>query len=187
MKLQDGEKVILEIRPSSKLLYIWMITQCLPRAFALGALSFGIRMQFVVHELSSSHARFALEEMFKRPIIFSACVAFVILGLLTIYYHFLRQTHVYVITDTRCIFKGGILRHIERSVPFHKITDVEQSQNILERFFGIGSLNLFTPGTSSMSPSGIQKPEIKFEGLVDRETPAETINHIFRQFRMSGV
>jgi uncharacterized membrane protein YdbT with pleckstrin-like domain len=187
MKLQNGEKVILEIRPDSKLLYIWSITQCLPRAVSLGFLSFAIRIQFVIHGLSSCRGRLSTEEIFKGPIIFSICMAVVFLAVLIIYYYYLHQTHLYVITDTRCIFKGGILRHIERSIPFHKITDVEQSQNILERIFGIGSLNLFTPGTSSMSPYGIQKPEIKFEGLVDREAPAEAINQILRQFKTSGA
>ena len=109
-----------------------------------------------------------------------------ILGL--IYCSYLRRTYVYYVTNQRCIFHGGILRRIERSVPYHKITDVEMSQNFIERMLGISSLKIFTPGTGSMmaSPFGGQRAEIAFVGLKDNETPATTINEIVRKFRATG-
>lgn len=112
----------------------------------------------------------------------------VILLLALIYCRVLRKTYVYYVTDQRCVFHGGILRRIERSVPYHKVTDVEMSQNIVERILDISTLKVFTPGTSSMQTSlfGGQRAEISFDGLKDNETPASTINEILRKFRATG-
>ena len=110
---------------------------------------------------------------------------FLVLGM--IYCEFLRRTYVYYITNQRCVFHGGIIRRIERSVHYHKVTDVEMSQHIIERILGISTLNIFTPGTSSRAgDSSFQKAEISFVGLKDNESPAETINGILRKFRATG-
>jgi len=110
---------------------------------------------------------------------------FLMLGM--IYCEFLRRTYVYYITNQRCVFHGGIIRRIERSVHYHKVTDVEMSQHIIERILGISTLNIFTPGTSSrVGESSLQKAEISFVGLKDNESPAETINGNLRKFRATG-
>ena len=92
----------------------------------------------------------------------------------------LRRSFRYYITNERCIFVGGIVRYPERSIPYHKITDVELSRHLLERQLGLSSIRIFTPGTSSnFSLSGWsagQTPELMFEGLLDAEIPTETIN-----------
>ncbi len=73
-------------------------------------------------------------------------------------------------------------------MPYHKITDVESSQNIIERIIGISSLKIFTPGTASLptSPFGGERAEIMFVGLVDNETPANTINEIVIKFKATA-
>lgn len=104
-----------------------------------------------------------------------------------IYCVYLRRTYVYTITNRRCFFRGGILRRVQHSVPFHKITDVEMSQNILERMLGISSLGIYTPGTGSVGPnSKCRTPEIAFVGLKDNETPAEIINKILSHYKATG-
>jgi len=96
------------------------------------------------------------------------------------YAYFLRGTFKYYITNQRCIFVGGILRYRERSIPYHKITDVELSRNILEQLLGVSSIRIFTPGTSSSFSWGMfgagQRPELKFEGLGNAEDATESIN-----------
>ncbi len=70
---------------------------------------------------------------------------------------------------------------------YHKITDVERSQNIIERILDISTLNIFPPGTSSRSTdSSAQKAEISFVGLKDNESPADSINRILSKFRATG-
>ena len=124
---------------------------------------------------------------FASVFIGAAVVGLPCLGLVLVYCRYLRRTYVYYITNQRCVFHGGIIRRVERSVHYHKVTDVEMSQNIIERILGISTLNIFTPGTSSRgSDSSFQKAEISFVGLKDNESPADTINGILRKFRATG-
>lgn len=110
----------------------------------------------------------------------------VVIGLL--YSECLRRTYVYFVSNQRCVFRGGIIVRVERSVPYHKVTDVEMRQNIVERMLGISKLNIFTPGTASVvnSPFGGPRAEISFVGLADSETPAATINETLRGFKATG-
>lgn len=176
MKPQEGEDIIHQLRPEPNILVIWFFTKCLPTAFIGGFITF---IAFSV----------LLRDIFLGVSIIVSVIAPIILILVLIYCSYLRSTYIYYVTNQRCIFHGGILRRIERSVPYHKITDVEMSQNIIERVLGISTLNIFTPGTGSMyqgSPFRGQKAEISFVGLKDNETPAESINQILRKFKATG-
>ena len=186
MRLQEDERLIHELRPEPNVLGIWFFTKCLPVGL-LGALVclccfcvFGI----VYSAATSSDSSWP----FAAGGVAALILGPVILLLALIYCRVLRKTYVYYVTDQRCVFHGGILRRIERSVPYHKVTDVEMSQNIVERILDISTLKVFTPGTSSMQTSlfGGQRAEISFDGLKDNETPASTINEILRKFRATG-
>jgi len=186
MKLQQGENLIHELRPETRVLGIWFFTKCLPAVFVGAFLClwcfafFGI--MFSTSKPSDTPWPIAVGG------VTALILAPVILFLALVYCQFLRKTYVYYVTDQRCVFHGGILRRVERSVHYHKVTDVEMSQNIVERVLGISSLRIFTPGTGSMmmSPFGGQKAEIVFAGLKDNEAPAETINEILKEFRATG-
>jgi uncharacterized membrane protein YdbT with pleckstrin-like domain len=97
--------------------------------------------------------------------------------IIQIYLAFLRKTYRYIITNRRCIFIGGILKRVERSVPYKKITDIQKSQNILERVIGIWNVQVFTPGTASIQMGQAKaKAELNFDGLVNSEELYEIIN-----------
>jgi len=171
MKLQEGETVIHELRPEPAVLGAWLFDKCLAPATVVGGLC---GVLFVLIEISAA-------------MMIGGFIAGTVVGLLPglVYCAALRETYVYYITDRRCVFHGGILRRVRRSVPYHKITDVEMSQDIIERALGLSSLNIFTPGTGSIrasSPGG-QRAEISFVGLRDSETPAHTINGMLKKLR----
>ncbi len=187
MKVQEGETIIHELRPESAVLGLWFFTKCLLAAFVGGFLCFwcfGFFGGILIGVARRTDSSFPL----AAGAVMALIVALVVLVLGLVYCSFLRKTYVYYITNQRCIFHGGILRRIERSVHYHKITDVEMSQNIFERILGISSLKIFTPGTASMkmSPFGGEKAEITFVGLRDNELPAATINGILRTFKATG-
>ena len=180
MKVQKGEEVVHEMRPERAILVIWFFSKCLPLALA-GAIA-----TFVCFAILTAAFFQHLEELMLVVAVTAVVVAaltFMVLGL--VYCAYLRRTYVYYVTSQRCIFRGGILLRIERSVPYHKVTDVEMSQNIVERMLGISKLNIFTPGTGSMAGGG-QRAEISFVGLADNETPAATVNEILRGFKATG-
>lgn len=186
MKLQDDERILHELRPQGGLLVIWFFTKCIPAAFAAVVLSgvlFGVFAAIVAGV--ESGVSFPVGAGVTAAWIFP----FLVLVLTFLYYVFLLRSYVYYITNQRCVFHGGIFRRIERSVPYHKITDVEISQHIGERILRIARVHLFTPGTGSMVASpfgGQQRAEISFIGLRDSETPADTINSILSKFRSTG-
>jgi uncharacterized membrane protein YdbT with pleckstrin-like domain len=130
----------------------------------------------LIGELSDGQAPHAIRSMgLLSAVVFALAFIFSFL-----YAYLLRGTFRYYITTQRCVFAGGILRYRERSIPYHKITDVELSRNILERILGISSIRVFTPGTSSnlsWGPfGGGQSPELKYEGLEESEEQTESIN-----------
>ena len=180
MRLQDGEEILHEVRPEGVVLWLWLFSKALPVGLVGAAAGFGL---FGLAGLIFGSGGFSFIGGIAGAVILGA--GFFVLGM--IYCEFLRRTYVYYITNQRCVFHGGIIRRIERSVHYHKVTDVEMSQHIIERILGISTLNIFTPGTSSRAgESSLQKAEISFVGLKDNESPAETINGILRKFRATG-
>lgn len=186
MRLQQGENIIHELRPEPQVLAIWFFAKCVPTAFLGAFLSFWCFGVF--------GGIFAITRMSGAPwtIASGGTIALIVGPILLvvglIYCIYLRGTYIYYVTNQRCIFHGGILRKVQRSVPYHKITDVEMSQNIVERILGISSLKIFTPGTASMrvSPFAGQRAEIFFVGLADNETPATSINEILKKYKATG-
>ncbi len=159
MKLQEGETVLHELHPGPGVMVIWFFTKC----FMAAGCSAGACLA-ICWCLSTF-----LEPAASPPNCPEIPVGLVALVVATVYCSSLRKTYVYYVTDQRCVFHGGILRRVERSVPYHKITDVETSQNLFEKALGVSTLNIFTPGTGSKSA------EVSFVGLKDPETPAHTI------------
>lgn len=68
-----------------------------------------------------------------------------------LYFIYLRKSYTYIITNKRCVFIGGILKITERLVLHKKVTDVQRTQNIIKRILGGWNIQIFTPGTGSMT------------------------------------
>lgn len=171
MKLQDGETILHEMTPEPSIIKLWVFTKSIPAALTGGVLGYGgVEILRVV--LALTYREVAIPTPLILLLLFaSLCFAGSIL-----YNMALRRTYRYWVTNMRCVFTGGILRRVERSIPFHKITDIEVSRNLLERILGITTLNLFTPGTASA-----HRAEISFPGLVEPEDIAHTLNTLVRQ------
>jgi uncharacterized membrane protein YdbT with pleckstrin-like domain len=186
MKLHDDERLLHELRPQGGLLVIWVFTKCIPAAFAAAVLS-GVLLGIFAAIITGVESGTPFQV--GTGVTAAGILPLLVLVLTFVYCVFLRRSYVYYITNQRCVFHGGILRRVERSVPYHKITDVEISQHIGERILRIARVQLFTPGTGSMMASpfgGQQRAEISFIGLRDSETPADTINSILSKFRSTG-
>ncbi len=201
MKLDDGEKLELDIKPNKKILVVWFFTKTILYSIATMFFVF-----MVILSISTINLTLALEaandlnitenntsteaikdELAKKIEDPFDIVAeywgwvFALVGLasiiIQIYLIYLRKTYRYIITNRRCIFIGGILKKIERTVPYKKITDIQRSQNILERMLGIWNVQVFTPGTASMQVGQAKAgAELNFDGLLNSEELYEAIN-----------
>jgi uncharacterized membrane protein YdbT with pleckstrin-like domain len=179
MKFQNDEEVLCDLQPQGNILIVWFFTRTLPFAGIFTGLAV-IAIFFYTSYLSTAKTEAGMS--FSQVFIWLPVTAFIV-GLIVgvIYCFYLKSTYKYYITNHRCIFCGGIILKIQRSVPYHKITDVETSQDIIERILGFSTLNIFTPGTGSITPSGKQKAELSFVGLKDSEKPADTINKMLEK------
>ena len=164
MQLQEGENILLELRPEKDVLKIWVFTKCVPAAF-LGAF-------LTVWAFGFFGGMMGYAAGFEMGILLAGPAAIVMFIGTLVYISFLRKTYVYRVTNRRCNFEGGIIRYADRSVTYDRITNVEKSQNLLERIIGIQSVWVQTAGT------GVRKPEIVFEGLLNADAPLSEINRL---------
>jgi uncharacterized membrane protein YdbT with pleckstrin-like domain len=180
MKLMADEKVLLELTPAPRLLGYWVLTRCLPSSIAAAVAVCGAA--FVI--VSSGRPR----PSFSPALLLSGVLAgLLVLAASGFYAACLRRTYRYYVTDKRCAFSGGILLRIRHSVPYHKVTDIEQRQGIVQRLFGIWQVGIYTPGTSSSTARGTAgRPEIAFQGLTDPDEATEAIAEVLSRLKTTG-
>jgi signal transduction histidine kinase len=65
-------------------------------------------------------------------------VAISIIGFLIVELY--RQSHKYIISSQRIVFKGGVITKEERTLRYDKITDINYKQGILGQIFGFGTI-----------------------------------------------
>lgn len=175
MKLRADEDVIVELTPAGGLLGYWVITRCLVAGIAVG-------VAMVCLAFFGSGWGFTLG--LGLAVQFACAGGLLVFTLAVIYAACLLRTYRYYVTNRRCAFSGGILLRVRHSIPYHKITDLEQRQNILQRLFGIWSLRIYTPGTSSGKEGA--NPELLFQGLSDPDEPTDAITDFLTEFRATG-
>lgn len=185
IKLQESEQILFEGKPAEEILIMWIFTKVIPYCLFVGLISFYLLMLgwlfFVVIPLRLKNPAFPIFIIQLAGLTVPLWAIFFVR-----YYKSLKETFHYYITGQRCIFEGGIIVRRVRSVPYHKITDVEINQNIIEQFLGIYSLKIFTPGTGSMGMPGFEKAEIIFYGLKDAEHPADIIQETLKKYKATG-
>lgn len=184
MRFSKDEEVIHELKPDSKLLFIWFFTRCMLHGLLVGvmpALYGWIYMTLMRKDIAAIESEWVL----IGSVLFLVFVVGTVLSF--VYHRYLLASITYFITDRRCVWKGGILKKTEHTVSYHKITDVERSQNLIEQILKISTINLFTPGTASMKMGAASQvtPELCFEGLTCSDEQAETINDQIRKHSSS--
>lgn len=203
MKLDSGEKLELETSPNQKILFMWFLNKTL--TYSIATMFFVFMGMFFINtfsninnyeksenieivesspnpsEISKEHdENKKINHTFQIMIDYWGWTLVLVVAIAIIiqtYLYFLRQTYRYIITDRRCIFVGGILKRVERTVPHKKITDIQRSQNIIERMLGIWNVQVFTPGTASVQIGQAKaRAELNFDGLIDSEEIYEAIS-----------
>jgi len=183
MKLQEGENILFEGKPEDRIFTMWIFTRVIPVCFVVAfiivwaTLFFGGMLSAIIGNKQPPF------HLLPPLLIIGLPLAFIFA---TYYYKALKDTFHYYITNQRCVFEGGIFVKRSRNVPYHKITDVEVNQNIIEQFLGLYSLKVFTPGTGSVGVPGFEKAEIVFYGLKDAEGPAQIIQEMLKKYKATG-
>lgn len=180
MRLAKDENILHDLKPMKRLIVLWLFTRCVPHALTGAIGSFFLIYGYQIFAFKDGDA--PMDYGFVGT---GAVLMFIlVLTLSYVYNRFLIATIRYLVTDRRCVWSGGILRKVEHTVSYLKITDVERSQNIVEQVLNISTINLFTPGTASvrMNARSQPMPELRLEGLAESDELAESINEQVRSY-----
>ncbi|MFH1056406.1 MAG: PH domain-containing protein, partial [Candidatus Micrarchaeota archaeon] len=90
----------------------------------------------------------------------------------------LRKTYEYEITDKNVYFKGGILLKKQSIVPFFKITNMPNTQDVIDQVLAITTVGIQTAGTG-----GQPFPEITFEGMTNPDEVTEILKQQIEKSR----
>jgi len=178
MRLLPTETIILETKPSPKVVGVWFFTKALP--LALMVLLFGIPAWLIFN--ASPRGTAPPYDKFTGVVVVSSAFLAVCFGA-HVYNVFLSRTYAYRVTSHRFIFSGGIFRRTTHAVEHRRVTDIQTSQNLAEQFFSLSSVNLSTPGTVNGGANGKNRsmPELRLEGLTDGDAVFEAISNCVRQ------
>lgn len=182
--LDEGEKILWEGEPVSSVVGIWFLTKGLWFAFMGGFLVFWCFGFF-----GGMWAAATKQEQFNPFLTAVGVLKWVVPLCLAVAFAYLiqlRRSYRYFVTNQRVVFIGGLLRKKRRSVHYHKVTDVEVSQNLLEQIAGLRSLKIFTAGTSGMGGWGMERAEIEFQGLKEADQAERLINNTLKSYRATG-
>lgn len=143
---------------------------------------FGIVLLAIVLMVSPLAIKFVgkmqvyLISQIELPLTRYAAIAFFVVMLFIIIYIIWQligwYSKEYILTDTRVIIKYGVLSTKKNYMPYSTIQDVNSSQSILARLFGVGSVSLFSAyDNNQMELSNISNyskvEEIIFSHMVD--------------------
>lgn len=170
INLQDKEKVLYKGWPQPAVLFFWFFKSLLISLVIFWF--FGIFGFTIFIPLASVFGVFSL------AVIGIYALGFLFLFAIVFIYHiYLRKTYEYYATNQRVVFKGGLLYKRTRNVPYHKITDVEISQNIFEQILKIYTLRVHTAGM------GGPMAEVRFIGLDDPREAEKIISKELKKFK----
>ena len=84
----------------------------------------------------------------------------------------------YEFGDQEIIVRKGIITKVENVVPYRMVTNVSLKRGVLDRWLGLGTLDIHTAGFSQQTT-----PEAKLSGLVDHEKIHQELTTALRRFR----
>ena len=182
--LNDGEKILWQGKPDASVLGVWFFTKVvwfvlIATFFTFWSFMFIGGMWAAANRAKDFNPFVPAGQALMLIVPLSALAA-------SVYCAILRGTYRYLITNQRLVFIGGLLMRRRRSVHYHKVTDVQVSQNFLEQILGIRSLEIFTPGTSSMVGWGKERAEITFSGLKETGIPEQIVNNTLKSYKATG-
>ncbi len=176
--LQEGEKIVQELRPCRGLLFYFLFQSIIAFAF----LGFFLFMWFVPLFLSfiSSPGNTGVLIILIITIIIAA--AFFLFVFLSAYLRY-KQRH-YWITNKKVIFKRGFIGYSISSIPLERISDIIVSRSFLESIFGFGSLFIQSlAGQVTYRARGRFGAEASLQGMKNPEEIQELIFKLIKQKR----
>ncbi|WP_407423074.1 PH domain-containing protein [Methanobrevibacter sp.] len=163
-----NERILYETKPNmlfgcKKAIY-GVVLLAIVLMVSSGAIKFVGKMQvYMVSRINLSLTRYTAIAFF---IIILFIIIYIIWQLLSWY------SKEYTLTDSRIIIKSGVVSSKKNYMPYATIQDINTSQSIIARLFGVGSISVFSAyDNNQMELSNISDPskveEIIFSHMVN--------------------
>jgi len=156
-QLQEGEEVLMELKPAERAAWYFMVSKTWHVLFLLifaffwmfAAASWGgqksqntwMLFDYLAKDLSQKLGINASGALF---LIIAIVLIF---GLIYIFFLSVIRGYSYVITNQRMIISYGFIVLNHRIIPLEKINDLSMNATLFERIFGLGSVYVSTLGT----------------------------------------
>jgi uncharacterized membrane protein YdbT with pleckstrin-like domain len=137
--LQEGENILLGVKPLKGLMYMWIVTSTITFGFFslfIGGF-FGIALGGIIGAAIGGPLLgvFGAVLGFLVPVGVSFCLAVVLAKLM-------YSKRYYWITDNRVVCKSGLIGYKIYSIPLERVSDVIISRSLMEKIFGFGSIHV---------------------------------------------
>jgi uncharacterized membrane protein YdbT with pleckstrin-like domain len=164
----------ISVHPLNKYMYkLWVYV------LAIGSLSI-LSVYFVYYMISTSSSKFNPNNEWVQ--LFN--LTFIPLTLLIMLFCMIiariyTKTMEFQIFDNEVVVRKGVVNKTEKHVPFRTVTNISTRYGLLDKLFGIGTVEIETAGKSGQSPG----PEEKIEGITNYVDMRDTILDELRKFR----
>lgn len=121
--LNEGEKVLLQLKPHPKIVWAWMLT----KTSHINILTVGLLVWFIYPHLGQNVASAMMHQQHIMIALLITLVTTIILISSYLSYLWLRRVagaYDYVITNQRCLLRYGMLQLNTRIIPISQINDV---------------------------------------------------------------
>jgi|SRR3989338_451556 len=162
----EKEKSLWQAKPDRKLIWKWTVLKGIAWSAVLVIIPFWLFMFF---------ANLSWLLLLPLAIVFAFMLSFLWSG-------WLIKTYEYEITNKNVYFRGGILLKKQSIVPFFKITNLPNTQAVLDQILGITTIGVQTAGTG-----GVALAEITFEGITNPDEVTELLKMQIEKSRKSSV
>ena len=127
--LQEGEKIVKEIKPTGGLLSYWLTTGLLGILFLILMFGFIIILPMTAWGgIAGAFVGIAL------------IILIIAVPIVSAFWRYEKQ--YYWITNKRVIQKSGFIGYRVNSIPLERVSDVIISRSFLESIFGFGSIHI---------------------------------------------
>ena len=161
-------------RPLNKFMYkLWLY-------IALVWIGTTIAIYFFYFLIDSTSSKFNpdSEWVFLINVLYiSLSILAVIIGIIISYIY--KNSMEFLIYSNEVVVRKGVLNKTEKHVPYRTITNISSRYGIIDRLFGIGTVEIETAGKSGSSIG----PEEKIEGIPNFLEVRDIILEELRKFR----
>ncbi|APC92398.1 MULTISPECIES: PH domain-containing protein [Francisella] len=156
MNLQENEKILLELKPNKLSVGYFFITRFWHSSLVIILIAIVFFSKLKKDIISFN---------FIDVILITSSILIIYLILGWVFIKKVIQGYNYIITNHRCILKYGFLYLNRRDISYSNINDINLKANIVEKFFGLGSVYLNDINTSIRANTKISNNTCRMEGL----------------------